>query len=434
MRDSDVRVLDATAEFREVRLDSAFNLAGASIAGFTVAYVTVEVVDRRGRRSRGRGASVLSVPWSWPRSALSVSARDSCLRRLVESLAARSTECEPGDPLVLWRQLHPLTEGRRAEAVDGEPVPALAATLALGAVDNAIHDGWARIARRPAFTMYGAQHLDHDLSAYLGGDFRGRWPGDFLTGPRVRLPVQHVVGVGDPLEGASGGGHRPRTLEDWARADRFRHVKLKIGDDGPDRDARRVADVHRSMTAALGSPVHLALDPNESYPDIDAVATLVDRLERMSPEALGSVVYMEQPVPRSQSPDPTAMRAIGSRFPVLVDEGLAAPRQLADLAAEGWHGFVVKAGKGQSNALLCHAFARFHGMFVAVQDLTAVDLALEHSARLAAHLDLSSLAFECNSRQYAPAANARLADERPELVTVVDGAITVAPQSRPGLH
>ena len=440
MAESDVRVLGTATEFRDVRLDSAFNLAGGAVSGFTVAYVTLEVTDRRGRRGRGRGASILSVPWSWPRSASSVSSRDARLRWLVKSLATRSTELEAGDPLVLCRQLATAAEAQRVEDEGGEPMPALAAALALGAVDNALHDAWARTANKPVFAMYTAAHLDADLGAFLGSDFRGRWPGDFVTAPRTRLPVQHVVGVGDPLTADRDAGaivrdgpNRQRTLEDWAQSDRFRDVKLKLSGAGAEVDAQRVVDVHRTMEAQVGAPVRLALDPNESYPDLAAVLELIGHLRRISPEAHESVAYMEQPVPRDHIPDPDVLKEIGAHVPVLVDEGLARVDDLADLAAQGWHGLVVKAAKGQTSALLCHAFARQHGMFVTIQDLTAPDLALEHSARLAAHLDLSLPAFECNSRQYAPGANSRLVSQRPELVTVVDGEITVGEEG-PGLR
>jgi L-alanine-DL-glutamate epimerase-like enolase superfamily enzyme len=432
MRDSDIRVVGAATEFADVTLENAFNIAGGAISGFSVAYVTVDVVDRRGRRSRGRGASVLSVPWSWPNSRLSLNERDTRLREIVIDLAESAPDLDCGDPFQLWRLLSARLEDLLQDTSEAEVVPALAGDLALGALDNALHDAWAAAAQKPVFSMYNETYLNEDLSSSLGNDFQTRWPGEYLVETRRCLPIQHVVGVGDPL--VTSGSSEAVSLHDWVHQDRFHHAKIKLDGTSPRADAQRVRDVHAVMREVVGDSVLLAIDPNEGYESIDGLDEMVDRLRTDAPVVAASVEYIEQPVPRTDIPPALTMTKVGSSIPILMDEGLSRIEQLADIADDGWQGLAVKASKGQSLAMLCQAFARHHGMFLTVQDLTAVDLALEHSARLASNVGVSATGFEYNSRQYAPTANVSLAAARPELVLVVDGSVEVGAQTRPGLY
>lgn len=372
-----IRMTRAVPAFQDVLLDHPLRLAGAVVDRFTLAVVTATLETADGRLVEGTGASVLSVPWAWPRSPLSWIERDRALRDLVTGLCAVEA-C--GDPLAVCDRLH--------ESLPyGGGVPALAAALALGAVDNAVHDAWARAAGHP----------------YLG---------DAVAEPRTRLPVQHVVGVGDPLE----------EVRAWLERDGIRHVKVKVAGKDPVADAARITAVHALLDR--DREVSVSVDPNEGCANAAVAAAMLDALPA---EVLADVAYLEQPVPRDAAPDPAGMRELGRRVPVLADESLAVPADLERLAAEGWSGLVVKASKGQSLALRTWAFARERGLAVMLQDLTAVGPALAHSARLAATLPWSWPAFECNSRQYAPHANAGL-----PFMTVTDGWITLPPPG-PGI-
>ena len=112
---------------------------------------------------------------------------------------------------------------------------------------------------------------------------------------------------------------------------------------------------------------------------------------------------------------------------MLLDEGYSRLEQLLDLAEQGWSGVVIKAVKGQSHAMVTYAAARHLGLKIAIQDLTTVGAALEHSLGLAASVQASWPQVEYNSRQYAPGANAELAARRPEAVIVQDGHVAWHP-------
>lgn len=437
MRDCDIRVRGAAVDFEHVELAIPFALSGASITWFTVVRVRVDVVDRLGRTAEGTARSALSVPWSWPRSALSVVDRDLILRDITSRLAASLIDLEPGDPFQMWRSIGDLAAGTTASSAAAagspDPVPELAVALAVGVVDNAVHDGWSRCAGLPAMKMYGPEFLNADLGGCLGPAMSAAYPEHFLTEPELRLPVQHVVGASDPLR--SAGQHSTgRTLTDWICTDGLSQVKIKVAGRSAVEDAERIVDVYTAIVAGANGPPVLALDPNEAYRNPAEVCRLLDLVAAHSESVLGAVRFVEQPIGRDAHPDPAELRALAARVPVLLDEGLARVSDLPRLIAAGWSGLVIKAAKGQTSALLGYSYARANELFVTVQDLTSVDTALEHSARLVSSFELSARHLEFNSRQYAPDANRALQQRHPELTRVVDGQVRVESDTEPGIY
>ncbi|GAA4525159.1 hypothetical protein GCM10023160_17750 [Brachybacterium paraconglomeratum] len=431
-RPSDIQVREAQVSFRDVALEPPFVISGRPLTHITAVTVRVDAQTRSGRAVAGTGAGMLSVPWSWPSAGLGLEARERVMRELVQLLAAQATGSSlRGDPFVLWR---PLYDGldemleRTARHAGIDAIPRLAGLLALGAVDNALHDAWSRAAGLPLTSMYTAEHLREDLGCH-GEAGEGLHPGDTLRRPRSQLPVQHALGVGDPLT-ADLAAAGVRSLEDWIRSEGVHHLKLKLTGEAS-ADIERIRAVHRTATP-LRPDLRLSLDPNEAY-TLPVLGELLDTLEREDPVLFAAIDYLEQPIPRDQTPDPLELSRLSARIPVLLDEGYSRLSQLSTLRDEGWSGVVIKAVKGQSHAMITQALASAAGMRIAIQDLTAVDLALEHSLGLAAVLPVSWPAVEYNSRQYAAAANAQLAQRAPDLVTVRDGSVRVGPVSR-GVH
>ena len=425
MRGSDITILESEVDFGAVELSTPLVLGSGAVKRFTVARVRVVAADRRGRSATGTGTSVLSVPWSWPGSALSFDERDAVLRELCVRVAGTLSWLEAADPIRLCGELSAALP-ELARPVGAEPIPQLAALLCLGAVDNAVHDAWARVAGTSAYHLYTADHLTDDLGA-VDSSLAGHFPGEFLMAPRELLPVQHVVSPGDPLTPADRvDGYR--SLVDWCRAEGLEHFKIKVLGRDPYEDADRIGAVHDTVRG-LAPGATLAVDPNESYSSLEALDELADALRKRHPDAAAAIAYVEQPIPRTMALVPRPFP-----FPVLMDEGSSDLGSLPELARTGWSGLVVKAGKGQTYALVANAYAKVHGLFLTVQDLTTVDLAFRHSARLASVLNPSAPHLEYNSRQYAPHANARLGRTHPELTTVVDGAVRLGGLDTDGIY
>lgn len=378
--DSDVRVASATVRFTPVPFAIPLHLSSGAISELTEARVHVNVERRDGRTASGLGSVLLSYPWA--------GGTDTAMRSAVDHLANLATTLGHGDPLELGTRLLDELPHRTLPHL---ALPRLAAEVALGPVDQAVHDAWAQAAGRSAYGMYTAEFLAQDLRAYLGPDFADRWPSDWIArSPQHRLPVQYVLGVDEPASNAGG--------RDW--------IKVKLAG-SVDADLARVRAV-----AAPGRT--LSLDPNEAY------ASVADLHRLLASVDAGYVRYVEQPVPRGErGPGP-------ARIPVLADEGLPDPRHLDALA--GWDGIVVKTCRGQTAALLAYCWATHRGRFVVQQDLTHVGPALAHAAAFAAHCSYTVRAFECNSLKFAPAGNADLVAERPGLVIERDGSIEASVQ------
>lgn len=423
---TDVRVVASQVDFRDVTLEHPLALSSGVVRGFTLAVVQVQVANRRGGTATGMGATILAVAWAWPRSICTPVERDHVMRQTVIEIADFATHLPPGDPFQLWHSMESALDCLTAEVVkrDGlaEPVPALAATLALGAVDTAIHDAWGNAAGMPTWDMYDPAHLVTDLSAYLGPDFAGRYPGEDLTPPSGRLNVQHVLGVDEPLT----------SLREWVRRDRIRHVKIKLSGADLREQVARIVAVHGVLAESHDSGTTISLDANEAFSDPNHLVEPLDRLRRDHPGVWTTLTYLEQPIPREATGH--SLPALASLLPVMADESLARVSDLTRLTDSGWTGFAVKAARGQSMSLLTTCWGRRRGVFLGMQDLTAVDLALVHSACLATRLPLSQDTFEYNSRQYAPRANDALAAADPALVAVEDGMIRCGPGSGTGLY
>jgi hypothetical protein len=90
---------------------------------------------------------------------------------------------------------------------------------------------------------------------------------------------------------------------------------------------------------------------------------------------------------------------------VLLDEGLTSLELLETAVAQGWSGLALKTCKGHSFALVAAAWAREHGLSLALQDLTNPGLAAIHAVLFAAHIPMQN-GIELNSPQFTPAANA----------------------------
>jgi L-alanine-DL-glutamate epimerase-like enolase superfamily enzyme len=367
---ADVRIISAAPQFRHVPFSTPLRLSSGAITGLTEARVAVSVVSRDEQTADGLGSVLLSYPWA--------GGTDHAMRTAVCCLADALPTFGFGDPLEHGSRL--------LDMVADLPGPRLAAEVASGPVDQAVHDAWAQASGRSAFRMYDGAYLNADLGRYLGDDFVGHWPGEWLADPPVTtLPVQDVLGLDEPAAAAEGR----------------RWVKLKLAG-VVDADIERVRAV-----ASYGS--RLSLDPNEAYACPDDLARLLRAVH---------ADYVEQPVPRD------AAGPGSGPIPVLVDEGLPDPRELDSLT--GWDGIVVKTCRGQTSAVLAYCWARLRQRFVVQQDLTHVGPALAHAAVFASYCSYAVPAFECNSLKYAPAGNRELALERPGLVTDRDGVVEVS--------
>ncbi|MDQ0615346.1 L-alanine-DL-glutamate epimerase-like enolase superfamily enzyme [Microbacterium sp. W4I4] len=405
-------VVRAKARFTSVILEHPLVIAGAAIDRVTMALVDVLVRDSAGNTTRGRGASMLSVPWAWP-SSLSFEARDRRMRELVETSARLVVGSDAADPFAAWETLR-----RRAAVLpEAEGIPQVALLLCIAAADSSLHDGGAAAQGLSALDFASRQ------SPLLGSIADAE--AFAAKHHRTRVPVQRVVGLSD------GIGDEDALCRD-IQEHGIRHLKIKLAGEA-ESDAARVTAIHDRF-GSLG--LTFALDANEGYRRPEEFHLLLDTL-RSREELWRSIRYVEQPAPRTVHdirpwhPDRIPADLLP---PLVLDEGHVDVDQLRGAGERGWSGVAIKASKGQSFAILSFLHARAAGLFTVLQDLTTVDLALEHSAGLAAALPFTYRAFECNSLQYAPGANDRLRRRRPDMLRLQDGSVAVGPTPLRGLY
>src|SRR5690625_7673555 len=91
--------------------------------------------------------------------------------------------------------------------------------IGLSTIDNAHHDAWSRTAGRRPYDIYTSERMNQNLG-WVMPEQACTHPGDHLGPRRSDLPVQHALGVGDPLRAAGGdeGAAGPAGLEDWIRS------------------------------------------------------------------------------------------------------------------------------------------------------------------------------------------------------------------------
>ncbi len=376
--------------------------------------VVISVAGSR-KKITGTGEMTMGNAWAWP-SKIPGKITLKILLQLADKVAARVSEAGlSGDPLQVTHQIGQIREQVVREMVAdmkiAEGIPLLAAMLATSPLEAAVHDAFGRGHGANAFQCMTSEFLNDDLSVYLGEEFAGKYPGDFISAaPKPTMPLYHLVGALDPLSDQDlkqklNDGW-PETLEQWLHTDGITHLKIKLDGNNIDWDVGRIVEVTRICEiVAPERNWKLSFDFNEQCPSEDYVLDLLERIERLSKLSFDRLQYIEQPTPRdlTDRTDMTVHRIARLR-PIVIDESLTDPESLRLARQRGYTGVALKACKGQSEALIMASAAAHYEMFTCVQDLTCVGGSFLHSAALASHLP-NVAAIEGNGRQYCPVGN-----------------------------
>lgn len=367
------------------------------------------------KKVKGTGEMTMGNAWAWP-SKIPSKITLKLLLELANRLAARVQAANlSGDPLQITHQVavmrDSVTDELNQEFKITERIPKLAAMLAASPLEAAIHDAFGRAQGKNSFDCMTAEFLNEDLSVYLGQDFIGKYPVDYLSEkPKPTMPLYHLVGALDPLSDADiksrlNDGY-PETLEEWLLSDGITHLKIKLAGNNIDWDVGRIVEVTRICEAtAPERNWKLSFDFNEQCPNEDYVIDLLERIERLSNLSFQRLQYIEQPTPRDLTirTEMTVHRIARIR-PVVIDESLTDLQSLKLARQRGYTGLALKACKGQTECLLMGAAGAEYGMFTCVQDLTCVGGSFLHSAAIASRFP-KVVAIEGNGRQYCPVGN-----------------------------
>ena len=447
---TDISILDVVVSFTYKTFRAKLKFGGAvkgpSARSAADLNVSVLAETRRGSRARGHGSMVLGSSWSWPSQSVPSVLVTDCMRGLAirfggelrrragcahpmeHALEAESTLLELAEEMVRQYEL-PASMPKLCALVVGAPF------------DAALHDAFGKANGIDAYDGLGPEHLDWDLSRYLGPAFTGRYPADHVRPAYVpALPVFHLVGAADPLTPADvreddPQDRYPADLGAWIERDGVFCLKIKLRGNDLEWDIDRTLSVERVARENLErrgrDELYLTADANEMCEDIDYVIGYLRRVREASNPAYESLLYVEQPTTRDLFARPLPVHRAAELKPVLADEALSGLEAMDEAIRQGYTGIALKTCKGQSNSLLMLAKATEAGIPYSVQDLTLTGPGLVQSVGFAARIN-PIMGVEANARQFCPAASARAEAVHPGIFRARDGVLTTDTIRGPG--
>jgi L-alanine-DL-glutamate epimerase-like enolase superfamily enzyme len=438
---SSIRVESVAIDFEEFLYRAPYVFGGRAVDRATILNVHTHVRARDGRTARGFGSMPLGNQWSFPSSVMSYETTLGAMKRLAEEIRKITVDSrEYGHPLDLNQALEAMYL-RAATAISkglAEPIPKLCTLVTASPFDAAIHDAYGKVHGLSCYDTYGARYMTHDLSAYLGLDFRGEYLDRYLQSrPTSRIRLFHSVGAGDPIEKQDVrkpvGDGLPEHLAEWIAFNGLTRIKIKLNGADLKEDVERTVRIDRVASATRQVDWSYCLDFNERCRNVGYLLDFLHQVKEQSPAGFARILYIEQPTARDLKADrANVMHEAAKLRPVVIDESLTDLESLLLAREMGYTGIALKACKGQSQAMLMAAAGQKYKMFLTVQDLTCPGASLVQSGGIAAHVP-GVAGLEANSRQYMPAANKPWESRFPGLFHITDGTLDTSSLTMPGL-
>jgi L-alanine-DL-glutamate epimerase-like enolase superfamily enzyme len=444
---TDIRIEDVAHSYEEYLFRTPNKFAGTVVDRATIMTVKCTVRTKGGKVTKGFGSMPLGNVWSFPSKKMSYTATLSAMKALAEEIAKiTGSYKEFGHPIDINWALHPFYMRAAAEVSERlylpDPIPKLCTLVTASPFDAAVHDAFGKAHGLNCYHTYGPEFMNHDLSHYLGAEYKGEYPSRYIESePKPRMPLYHLVSAVDPIE-ESDVTRRvddglPETLSEWIKYNGLTHFKIKLNGDDPNWDVERVVHVDRVTTDTQQKrgvqDWFYALDFNERCPNVDYLLQFLRQVKEKAPAGYERIQYVEQPTARDLKAHPeNTMQEAAKLRPIVIDESLTDVEALLLSRKMGYTGASVKASKGQSQMLIVTSVAAKHKMFLCGGDMSCPGAALIQSASLPAHVP-GVRAIEANARQYMPAANKPWEKRFPGMFRITDGMIGTGELNGPGL-
>lgn len=434
-RDTDIRVDEISYDFEDYLYRTPLKFGGTEVDRVTLLNVNATVRNRAGKAVKGFGSMPLGNVWSFPSKTMRYEQTLEAMKLLAKRVAASTSGYkEYGHPIDVNVALEPVylkaAEDVSQELKLDQPVPKLCTLVTASPFDAAIHDAFGKLHNRSTYQTYGPDLMRHDLSHYIGDEFKGEYLQKYiLESPKPSMPLYHLVGAVDPIVESDIkkriGDGLPETLPEWIEYNGLTNIKIKLNGEDLKWDSERVLRVDQ-VTAETQRKRGVkrwvySLDFNEKCPNVAYLIDFMRLIEKKSPAGYARIQYVEQPTKRDLKADRgNVMHEAAKLRPIVIDESLTDKEALMLSREMGYSGAALKACKGQSQAMLMAAVAQKYKMFLCVQDLTCPGASLIHSAGVAAHVPTVA-AIEANARQYVPAANKGWDKRFPGIFVIKDG-------------
>lgn len=413
---TDIRILEVEPFFTYEKSRTPLKFGGVVMDTSLYCHVRVSVENRGGTRADGWGAILLADVWAWPQISAGHETAEKLMREFVVQWCRHVENIdEYAHPVDLfWRlepELRPLAERICRQGNVDETMPRMATLVSASPIDAAIHDAFGNAAGIDVYQGYGPEHMDHDLTTWLGPKFAGRYIADYLRPLPQWVDAFHLVGGLDKLTEAEITDDDPRdelpvSLDQWIRFEGLHCLKVKLRGNDLEWDLDRmlsVVSIARKEHEQIGiDELWLTADTNEMCDSPQYMVELLQKLRERDVRAFDSLLYVEQPCERDLRRRMLDVRELAAIKPVIVDEALSSLEDLELALQLGYSGAALKSCKCQSEELVIAAKLTELNLPFAVQDLTNPGIALLHSAGLAGRLN-TIRGVESNSRQFYPA-------------------------------
>ena len=446
-RSTDIRIDEVTFDFEDYLYRTPIKFGGTEVDRVTLLNVHCSVRNAAGKVMKGFSSMPLGNVWSFPSKVLTYEQTLGAMKALAGRIAKITNAYrEFGHPvdlnLALEHEYLQAADEVSRELKLAQPIPKLCTLTTASPFDAAVHDAFGKLHNRSAYQTYGPDLMRHDLSHYIGDEFKGEYLERYvLKTPKASMPLYHLVGAVDPITEADIkkriGDGLPETLPEWIVHNGLTNIKIKLNGEDLKWDIDRVLRVDKTAAETQAkrgvSKWVYSLDFNEKCPNVGYLVEMMQTIRAKTPAGFRRVQYVEQPTKRDLKADRQNVMHEATKFcPVVIDESLTDKEMLMLAREMGYSGTALKACKGQSQALLMGAVAQKYKMFLCVQDLTCPGASLIHSAGPAAHVP-GVAAIEANARQYVPAANEGWEKKFPGIFVVKDGQMKTGVLKGPGL-
>ena len=394
-----LKVLGIEAFEQPFRLRMPFRFGVITLTEGIQACVRVHLRLDDGREGFGYAAEMLAAKWFDKNPQLSDVQNQHQLRRSIEIAAEAYRDAPMSTAFDLFAD-HYRYQLRACRALE---LPPLVASYGTALLDRAVLDALCRLTGSSFWTAMRANlpgMITHPILNDLGNcDFGG-----FLASLQARTSIEarHTVGLVDPIvagdqpENARVGDGLPETLDEVVAAYGQRCFKLKVGGD-------RAADIDRleRIASVLDGVdnLHVTLDGNEQYDDVDAVVELWSAMEaRPALQKLcAATLFIEQPIKR-QAALSRSVASLAHYRPVIIDESDGELDSFVRARALGYGGVSSKDCKGFYKSIInlarCRAWnAEGDGAyFLSGEDLTTqAGLSVQQDLALVSLLGLADV-------------------------------------------
>ncbi len=442
-----IRVKEVGCTYEDYTYRTPIKFGGTVLDRATILNVDCLIEADNGRTAKGFGSMPLSNVWAFPSKTMPYETTLGGMKSLADRIWKITASSKiTGHPIdINWAieaEYLKAAADVSKELNLAEPIPKLATLVTASPFDAAIHDAFGKLHGLNCYLTYGPAHMQHDLSHYLGSEFKGEYLDRYVL-PKAKspMPLYHLVGAVDPIfesdikKRINDG--LPETLPEWIDYNGLTHLKIKLNGEDLKWDVERVLRVDAAAAETQKKrgieKWYYSTDFNEKCPNVAYLLEFLRQVKEKSPGGFERIQYIEQPTARDlKAHRENVMHQASQLRPIVIDESLTDQESLLLAREMGYTGAALKACKGQSQALLMAAAAQKYKMFLCVQDLTCPGASLIHSAGLAAHVP-GVAAIEVNSRQYVPIANKGWDEKFPGIFVVKNGMMDTSALDGPGL-